>query len=437
MDYDAVSTTTILVILAYIFLFSSGFLIGKTYFITSHLQKVYFKKLVLSPTKGLNILICISLFFTYVCIIATFLKMKDMSGRYGVELSLKGISDIRSANTGDVSYELGSNIYGMLSSMFFGFPVLCGVIALSYKSKLSRLQKCTLWFSFVTGMLASVLTGGRFMALTFALFYYFSAKISATTPRKRQPPFRQILIGFAGVLLLWLFVQMFLDRVGIRRISFAIYMLPLCSPKDFTTYLLNTFPVSDTIISVFTYFEYYLAHGVNQLDVLLNAAYPIHAPYWGGYEFSTFFLLFHKVGLPVITVDQITAEIVNPGVYFTHIGALYLDFGHWVSVPIVLGFGYLTGNAWVGLSGPKPRLSLLYLNVITLSLVTFAPIVSLVSTGYFSAILVSYISLVVYEQFVVLPTMVKVQLKEAVALSETGRYPTTISGLQSDLRASS
>ncbi len=420
MDYEVVSTATILVILAYILLFSGGFALGKTYFITSGAGKFQFKKLIDSPKKSLNFLIGIALFFTYVCVFATVLKMKDMSGRYGVELSLKGISDIRSANTGDVSYELGSNIYGMLSSIFFGFPVLCGIIALCYRNHISLFQKRILWVSFIMGMLASVLTGGRFMAFTFALFYYFGNKLTVTAVRKRQPLGRRAMVALASVLLFWLFAQMFLDRMGVRSISFAIYMLPLCQPKDYVTYLLSALPSLDTMIALFSYFEYYIGHGVNQLDVLLNAPYPLHAPYWGGYELSTFFLFFNKIGFNVITVDEIVREIVNPGVYFTHIGALYLDFGFWVSAPVVLLFGYLSGNSWIRLSLVKPKLSLIYLNVIILSLVTFAPIVSLVSAGYFPAILVSYAALVVFENFMTLPSLKSVRWKQGVSIFAAG-----------------
>lgn len=414
MAYDTVSLTTVVVVVAYIFLYSTGFLIGKQYLLTSFFAKLRLKSVSSSYGRNLNILIVLTIILSFCCVVCLIMKMRGMSERYGIDLSLKGAGQIRMVNTGDVSYELGSSIYGILASMLFGFPVLAGMIALSYKNCVSLIQKRTLWVTFVVGLSASFLSGGRFMALTFATFYFFGAKILNTKDRKKSLSFKKIMIGIAGLFLLWLFVQMFLDRVGVRRISFAIYMLPMCYPKSFTIHLLNTFPATDTLISVFSYFEYYIAHGVNQLDVLLNAPFPKGAPYWGGYELSTFFIFLKKIGLPVITIDEIVKEIVNPGVYFTHIGALYLDFGFWTSIFVVFIFGYFSGSLWIRLSWNKPKLSLIYLNVIILSLVTFAPIISMISAGYFASILVSYAVLIIFENIAPLSPLNSIKWKGEV-----------------------
>lgn len=406
LDYESVEWFTFSIILVYVVLFIIGFYLGQKYRFTLGSGKVRLKPLLSDPIRGLNLLIAISVILGFICIGSMLMKMKSMSGMYGIDLSLKGISDLRKSNLSDASYELGSNVYGMIASMLFGFPVLCGVVAEAHKRTITSPQKKMLWATFVMGLLASFLSGGRFMAFTFALFYYFSNKMSPVGGSQKRRSFsKNLIVAAMSVLLIWVFSQMFLDRLGVGKISFAIYYLPLCTPKDFTTYLLTTIPGLDTIIALAAYFEYYVAHGVNQLDVLLNAPYPAHAPYWGGYELSTFFLFFSKIGFPVITSDVIVSEIVNPGVYFTHIGALILDFGWGFSALVVLMFSYLVSRAWTQFHRHPSELSLFYLNVILLSLLTFAPIVSLVSTGYFAAVLVSFLFIKIFESFVVLPTL--------------------------------
>ena len=403
MSYDPVNFSTIIAIISYITLFTFGFLSGKRYLISKNRIGFRLKQYILDRERGLRLLFLITITLSYICIICMFLKVKDQSGRYGISLSLKGLSELRGATLDDNSYELGSSFYGMVASTLFGFPILCGVFATVYKELITSRRRKLLWITFLIGIAASMLTGGRFMAFTFALFYYFTIKIVSTEINVKQTSFQKIFLAASGILLFWVFAQMFLDRMGVRSISFAIYFLPLCTPKLYTTYLLQTFPGLDTLIALFSYFEYYVAHGVNQLDILLNAPYPANAPYWGGYELSTFFLFFKKIGLDVITTDTIVAEIVNPGVYFTHIGALFLDFGIWVSAFVVFAFGYLSGNSWTKFRAGAAKLSLVYLNIIILSLVSFAPIVSLVSAGYFPAIIVSYFVLVIFENFVALP----------------------------------
>lgn len=404
MEYESVSTLTIVVICFYIVFFTIGFGISKRVLFKTQ-PGIRFKKYVESPKKGMKLLVVLSVVLSIICVVSMFIKVKNQSVYYGVSLSLQGLTRLRGETLGDRSYELGSSMYGMIASMLFGFPVLCGVLAIVHRHNLTRRWKQSLWFSFIMGLIASMLTGGRFMAFTFALFYYFSSKIvpGKSSTVTREVIFQRVIIVVASLVLFWVFSQMFLNRMGIRSISAVIYFLPLCEPKNYTTLLISALPSLDTFIGLLAYFEYYVAHGVSQLDILLNAPFPTSAPYWGGYEFSTFFLFFGKIGLPVITTETILAEIVNPGVYFTHIGALFLNFGYWISLLLVLSFGYLSGYAWPKFHSGGIKLSLVYLNVIILSLVSFAPIVSLISAGYFPAIIVSYFLLVVFESFVALP----------------------------------
>lgn len=389
LEYDSVTIPTLISIGAFLLLFFLGFILGVNK-IVSIKRKISPARVRPDKYKSLLVLSKITFLLSAICISFMYLKMRGFSNNYGVDLSLKGFTDIRSANMTDSSYEIGSNIYGVISNMLFGFPVLAGLLAVSYNKVLSSIYVRSLYLCFVSGIIASFMTGGRIMAFTFILLFFFARKQKGTVFKRKH---KVILVG-VFVTLIVVSGQIFLDRIGERDISEVAYMLPKSTPKSWAYNLLKYSP---NLVTVLIYFEYYIAHGINQLDVLLNAPTPISAPYLGAYQFSTFGVMFNKIGFSVVPPSQISDEIVNPGVYFTEIGAMYLDFGYALSCLLTLLFSFACGQSWIRYI-KKRRFSNLFQNSIFLSLTIMSSIISLVGSGYFAAILLSAFFVIIFEK---------------------------------------
>ena len=195
---------------------------------------------------------------------------------------------------------------------------------------------------------------------------------------------------------------MFSDRKNGVGLEEVLYVLPLCEPSNWTKFLIYNFPNYGDAIGIAGYFEFYVTHGINQLDVLLNSPYPVHAPYLGAYQFSAFALFFKKLGVDIISNDIMGLEIPVSGYYFTEIGAIYLDFGILGSIVLLLVYGYFYGRSWQKFIH-KPTLSTFYSVLVFLVLSNVSPIISLVGAGYFSGILVSLMFLYIFQMFVPLP----------------------------------
>ncbi|WP_341226354.1 O-antigen polymerase [uncultured Arcticibacterium sp.] len=395
MAYAPITHETTFAIAVFIVVFIVGFYFGSFWLIQIRKNvKVFAGKL--ESNKSLNLLIYITVFLSFICVFFMYLKVKNLSSHYGSNLSLEGFSEIRSASIGDDSKELGSSFFGMISSLLFGFPVLAGLLAVFYSKVLSSKTLLVLNGMFIIGAMSSFMTGGRFTAFTFILMYLFARAIG---PMKLKRKAKYLLMIGVGIFIL-ISGQIFLDRIGdAGDISAVAYLLKLCSPKPFTETLLN---ISPNLVTLTIYFEYYVAHGVNQLDVLLNAPDPQHFPYWGAYQLKTFVIMFNKLGFDIINSTEITAEIINPGVYFTEIGAMYLDFGSFFSVIVTFIFGVVLGIVWKRYLVLK-TLSDFFISIIFLSLISVSSIVSLVGAGYFSAIIVSALFVIIFDLLYPLP----------------------------------
>ena len=109
--------------------------------------------------------------------------MGNLSSNYGVDLDLKGLSTLRNAQMTDTTFESGSSIFGIISGILFGFPVLCIIIALYYREIISSNLILILNVIFLLGLFLSFMTGGRLTAFTFILIYFFSKKVVSKKKR--------------------------------------------------------------------------------------------------------------------------------------------------------------------------------------------------------------------------------------------------------------
>lgn len=394
MDYENVSILTHACIISFVVIFAIGFYAGvinivkfKRYFALSYRYP--------DPMKSLNLLVFITVTFTIICVFFMFLKMRGLSQRYDTGLSFQGFSEIRGATMNDDSTELGSSVYGMISTILFGFPLVSGLMAVYYRSHLTKLKIRLLLGAFILGALASFMTGGRFTAFTFIIMYLFARKIKTVKFNKAA----KYTVAFSVIVFVIISGQIFIDRMGNQDISEVAYHLKLCKPKEITKSLLDYSP---NFVTIVIYFEYYVAHGINQLDVLLTAQPPVNFPYLGAYQFKTFVMMLNKFGFNIINSQQIVSEIVNPGVYFTEVGALYLDFGFVLSAIMIFIFSFVTGVVWRRFL-TFDHFADFFTSIIFLSLIAVSAIVSLIGAGYFSAILVASVFISIYCKFLPLP----------------------------------
>ena len=272
-----------------------------------------------------------------------------------------------------------------------------------YHNLISKNWNVILNVVFLLGLFLSFMTGGRLTAFTFILIYFFAKTIIPSKNKKDKGTVKsKILYVGLLIIILWVFSRMFSDRRDGAGLEEVLYILPLCEPSNITKFLILHFPNYGDAIGIVAYFEFYVTHGINQLDVLLNSPYPAHAPYLGAYQFSAFALFFKKLGFDIISNDIMGLEIPVSGYYFTEIGPMYLDFGIWGSIILVIFYGFFYGRSWQKFIN-KPTLFTFYSVLIFLVLSNASPIISLVGAGYFSGILVSLMFLYIFQLFVPLP----------------------------------
>lgn len=397
LEYVTIKINTQISIFIFIILFSLSFIVG----VSKEKYRIDNLRIEI-PTKGIILLAKISIALSLICFICLFVKMGNLSNNYDIALDLKGISALRGAQMTDSNFESGSSIYGILAGILFGFPVLCVIISIYYYNNISRTLKILLNAVFLFGLFLSFMTGGRLTAFTFILIYFFAKKVLPDKEVIKASVRTKFLYGILLIVILWVFSRMFSDRRGESGLEEVLYLLPLCEPSNITKFLLIHLPNYGNEIGVIAYFEFYVTHGVNQLDVLLNSPYPVHAPYLGAYQFSAFALFFKKLGFEIISNDVMGLEIPVSGYYFTEIGPMYLDFGIWGSIVLLITYGYFYGRSWQKFIH-KPTLFTYYSVLIFLVLSNVSPIISLVGAGYFSGILVSLVFLYIFQLFVPLP----------------------------------
>ncbi len=401
LKYANIEFNTILAISLFVFLLIFSFILGNNSILES--KSLIIRKYDVNSSNNVLILARFSIFFSLMCFICLFIKMGNLSSNYSVNLDLKGLSTLRNAQMTDATFESGSSIFGIISGILFGFPVLCVVLGLYYNQIVSKKLSIILNVIFLLGLFLSFMTGGRLTAFTFVLVYFFAKNIIPSYGEKNKSNNKsKLLYAVLVIVILWVFSRMFSDRRGEAGLEEVLYVLPLCEPSNLTKFLLLHFPSYGDAIGIMGYFEFYVTHGLNQLDVLLNSPYPIHAPYFGAYQFSAFALFFKKLGFDIISNDIMSLEIPVSGYYFTEIGPMYLDFGIWGSIVLLLIYGYSYGKNWKKFIN-KPTLFTFYFVLIFLVLSNVSPIISLVGAGYFSGILVSLLFLYIFQLFIPLP----------------------------------
>lgn len=298
------------------------------------------------------------------------------------------------ARSGDT--EMGSLASGVVGYLLSGFSVFSIIYRTYFIEILSRSSARLLYLSFIIGMASSLLSGGRWGVTTGIAVMLIMRTLKNKNPQASNSTERKTIRNKAFTTLIFftiifVFSRFFLDRLSSDATgNFLIYVLDneLAGVKltGFIEDIMNYSDSAATVLFIVGMIQYYLGHSLYQLDILLGAPMPASAPYFLAYQGYLQVLMLNKLGLSLITVSEILSELPNPGVYFTLIGACYLDFGYYTTIFIFLLFGFLLGHTWSRVSR-RNSISDLTLFILIFLILVFSPIVSLTSTGILPSML--------------------------------------------------
>lgn len=393
LNFHSASTNTSLYITFFLVIFLLGYISG---LIVSRNFKE--NGLLQYSLRSVNAKADWLIIFSAIGILLALFKFFSLLG--GFSFGLSDITELRFARGRDSDFVKGQSFHGVLAMIFSGFPIIAYIFKEFFYKEVTNRRKKAINIVFLLSIFVSLLSGGRWAAATSIVVVYFMSKIKKISASKDGN-----LVGKSGsvasvrylfswffkfvilILIVYIFGLMFMHRVAaygdgavlidVLNNNFSGVNVPL----EHEQFLLkNTFLIP--IYYVISLFQYYIAHGIYQLDVLVTADYPNNAPYLFTYQYYLFVMVFNKLGLGLMTVDQILAEIPNPGVYFTLAGAYYLDFGFWGSG--VAGFvtSMLGAIFWTRFLKKRQFLDA-YISILFLVLIVFSPIVAITSTGVF------------------------------------------------------
>ena len=353
------------------------------------------KKFNYSPLKQFRgskiyLLIALTVILSFLSIIFLFLKLRNLSSDYNFDFSLAGFTELRQERSFS-GVEKGSNLWGILSSVFGGFPFLSGALAFYYSGHIKDWIRYFLLGLFIIGITITFLSGGRFGAFFGIQLIFFSSLLSSY--RRHQIQRRRLfwMILFS-ILLIVVFGFIFILRLG-NDTSSNIFQSVLSNlrgvsfDKELFNYYSDRF--SQSIVFIFLMFKYYISHSIYELDVLLSSPDPISFPYWGEYQFYPFYLLTNKLGLTnALPIEEILDEIANPGVYFTYIGAFYLDFGLIGIFIATFIIGLVCGWFWRSFLKGK-TLKSFYLSILLLIFLANSSIISVIGSAIFPGLIIT------------------------------------------------
>lgn len=385
----------------YLLLFFLSFLFG-AFFSTLYFRNIKRRKNNSFSEKAINrkanLLISFSLVSIGVLVVN---YLSTMSG----DFSLAGITQQRFDEARDVNHEMGGTILGALGLLLSGFTIVQYIYKEYFGAYLSARKKRAMDFVFIGGILASFLAGGRWAAtvalLVVAIIYFFQKYNLCSSNRSlkgRQGPRTKNTrlanlskISFL-LLIVYVFSRMFLDRVGISDDDLGLLLDILANNFEGVTVSRNheqflaQNPSLVPVYYVVSLFQYYVTHGFYQFDVLIAADYPASAPYYGAYQFYLQALVFKKMGLDLVPISQILAEIPSSGVYLTLAGAYLLDFGYWGGVVASFATSFIGTYFWMKFLAQRLFFDM-YICILFLVLVIMSPIVAITGTGVYPSLL--------------------------------------------------
>jgi len=229
---------------------------------------------------------------------------------------------------------------GLLESMFrgiillsAGFGIIVGAILVYLKSTMSKRQYSLCIALYLFSIVITLTTGVRnyaFFSLLFLIIAYFS------NPDRRQISTKSLVkFGLLCVVVVCVFGYIFQQRYSIYRnfdardyVSYLSYVLGYQIFENITELNLSDSVLWISMIPMMLY--NYFSQGLYVLNDFINAPH-LPEPFFGAYNFGSYFGLFSKIGLFGISGESIVSTIemydLHPGSYNTLFGAAILDFG--------------------------------------------------------------------------------------------------------------
>ncbi|MBV1952749.1 MAG: hypothetical protein KUG64_11220 [Cycloclasticus sp.] len=403
LTFDGVSVEASLYLLLYFTSFFLGTILGPLMFrfVTVTERPVYAYR---STNVRANWLILLSI----VSIALLIYKFLMLMG--GEVFSLANITDLRLSRGRDSSEVKGGTISGVLGMALSGFFIISYVYKVYFYRELKPSQRRLLNVVFVLGLFTSFLSGGRFVAAIALVVVYVTYRLCGSANSFERRPFDRsskklfkvfkakssFLSTIAKVIfifsIIYIFSMIFINR-AIGGGGDFIALLGVISNNlsgvsmthEHKAFLLEV-PELIPLYFVVALFQYYIGHAMYQFDILFGASYPLNAPYFLAYQCYLQTLLLNKMGLDLITIQQILDEIVNPGVYFTLAGAFYLDFGYWGGCVAIFFISIIGSYYWVRYLR-KMHFFDLYICILYFVLILFSPVVAITSSGVYPSLL--------------------------------------------------
>ena len=338
----SVDASTYLITISLIFIGNIAFVLGRKGYVGSPPIINNYTINNLNLNKIYNLLLCFSIIY----FILIFIKWDNIFSSYGLDINFNSAINLRELT--QTNYVSGNNIYGVLSNIFSGFPIVFIIFFFKFRDQLTNKKKRLIFLISLINVYTLFLSGGRngvFLLLIMVYFLYYIFKKIKRNQLYKLTSKQKIYVFTTFIFIFYLFGKIALDRASINGIfNTYISYLESTSINELRDYSKNLLYNSDTQLFYYPFYQFhdYFIHSFYEFEVTLNNL-PLTAPYYGQYNFSSFFLLFNKIGFDFTTVSSILNEIVNPGRYFTLFGALFLDFGFFGMFISVFFIYFLTG----------------------------------------------------------------------------------------------
>lgn len=333
------------------------------------------------------------LFFQFIAIFSLTFKYMDLlfSG-----ISVSAITAHRFQQGIEVS-NIGGSVSGVVGFVFSGFLVVGACYSYHFKRFVGDFTRFFLLFNFILGSLLQSLNGGRFgLIIIFLVLFFFVFFYGGF--RKYVNLRNTVLFVFFGSLVFIYFNSIFVSRfIGDEYSSQAALLVvenrivSAQATKFLKTVLLES-SFSEFIFSLSMYI-YYIGHSLNQFELVVESASA--GPFFLQYQLYPLFAMLNKVGFDFSTIDYIISTFPTEGVYFTALGAAYVDFGYGGMILYFLFLGCMGGYFLVKAICSKQFGFLLMASLYSIYLI-LSPIISVINTSLFPSLLIACIFFVFF-----------------------------------------
>lgn len=397
--FESMSFYSGMFIFIFFLCFLTGTLLGPLLFSSVPLSKrpVYSRS---SVNRNANYL----LFFALISIMLLVAKFLSFIG--DLSFSLADITELRLSRGRNSGEEKASTFTGILGMAMSGFTVIAFIYKDYFSQELTKKKNEQLYIAFWLGIFVSFLSGGRFAAMIAILIIAIShflkkytfkkheteASVKKLRKRKRNGIFSKFFKFLLYVTVLYIFSMIFIQRAIGDEDNFRVLLDVLSNnfdgielTADHKEFLLNNLSLIP-LYFVISLFQYYIGHAFYQFDVLFSAPFPSNGPYFLTYQFYLHTTLLIKIGFDLPTINEILADLVNPGVYFTLAGAFLVDFGYVGSCLAIFIVAIIGSRYWVRYIRINGFFEL-YASILFLVLIIFSPIVAITGTGVYPSML--------------------------------------------------